>query len=151
MDFCFLKKNGADFVTDEGEIIKNKELTRPSYQPRSFAFCSDTLYDAKNIKILKNTNLLMHESTFAADKMARAHETFHSTASEAASIAKKAKVDKLILTHFSSRYKNPDIFYKEASEIFKDTIIAEDGLKIDITLDHKFVIQELENNQNEPF
>ncbi|MBN2519762.1 MAG: ribonuclease Z [Bacteroidales bacterium] len=132
--------NGADFITGEGIIIKNSELTTPSYDPRSFAYCSDTLFDESIVKIIEGADLLLHEATFCDDKQDIAHETYHSTALEAAEIANKAKIKKLILTHFSSRYKNTDIFLKNAVKKFNEVIIAEDGLEVKINTDHSFNI-----------
>lgn len=139
-------KNGNDITLENGKKIKNSELTYPSFEPRSFAYCSDTSYDTSIIPIIKNIDLLLHESTFALDKESRAKETFHSTAFEAAQIAKEAKVKALLLTHFSSRYKNFDIFFSEAAPVFKNTIIANDGLKIDIDTNHEFKFENLEYN-----
>ncbi len=119
-------KNGEDFEY-RGKIIPNSELTTPARKARSYAFCSDTRYDETIIPVIKNVNLLYHEATFLNDKKERAKETFHSTASDAATIALKAGVRRLIIGHFSARYKNLYPLLEEAREIFPDTTLAIEG------------------------
>ena len=98
----------------------------------SYAFCSDTSYKPDIIDIIQYTNLLYHEATFLSDKEDLAKKTRHSTAKQAALIAKNANVKKLIIGHYSSRYKDISLFKKEAEEIFKDVILAEAGKVISI-------------------
>src|SRR5205085_4853545 len=117
-------KNGKDFITQDGKVIPNNELTIEPRIPRSYAFCSDTRYDERIIPGIKNIDLLYHEATFLNDKLARAEETFHSTASQAATIAKKANVKRLIIGHFSARYKNLYPLLDEAREVFAETTLA---------------------------
>jgi ribonuclease Z len=119
-------KNGQDFIAN-GKTIPNSELTMPARRARSYAFCSDTKYEEKIIPSIKNVDLLYHEATFLSDKKERAHETFHSTASEAATIALKAGAKRLIIGHFSARYKNLYPLLEEAREIFPDTTLAIEG------------------------
>lgn len=123
-------KNGADFQTDRGQIIKHEELTYPSYHPRSYAYISDTLYDESLIPHIQGINMLYHEATFLDEHQDIAAITYHSTARQAASLARKARVHKLLLGHFSTRYKHTERFFAEACEEFPDTILAEDGLSI---------------------
>ena len=120
-------KAGKDVVLSTGEIIPNDELTLPSKKPLSFAFCSDTVYKPNIIPIIKNADLLYHEATFLADKQELAKKTKHSTSKEAAQIAKDANVGKLVVGHYSGRYKDISLFKKEAQEIFENTELAEPG------------------------
>ena len=120
-------KAGADFVTEEGEIISNKKLVIPPQKPRTYAFCSDTAYHEKIIPIIQDVDLLYHEATFADSEQALAKTTFHSTGKEAAQIAKKANAGKLLIGHFSARYKEPQVILDEARSIFPETYaISED-------------------------
>ncbi|MBG7629235.1 MAG: ribonuclease Z [Bacteroidetes bacterium] len=120
-------KNGRDFTLKTGEILKNNMLTQDPPSPKSYAFCSDTSYFPEIIPQIKNVNCLYHETTFLKDKENLAATTKHSTAEQAAKIAKEADVKKLIIGHFSGRYKNKGAFLDEATPIFEDTILAEEG------------------------
>jgi len=120
-------KNGKNFMRSNGEIIRNDKLTFPPPPILIYAFCSDTAYFEDIIPIIKNADLLYHESTFLDDKMELAKKTKHSTALQAAKIAKKALVKKLILGHYSSRYKDIDLFLQEAKIIFKNVELSETG------------------------
>lgn len=120
-------KAGADFITNKGERIKNEELTIPPVPPRSYAYCTDTAYYEPIIDLIKNVDLLYHEATFPEEMSDFAHKTSHSTAKEAAQIAKMAQVNSLILGHFSARYNDASIFLKEAKSIFKNTHLAKEG------------------------
>lgn len=122
-------KQGADFITDEGKVIPNNRLTKPAEQPRSYAYCSDTAYYEEIIPIIEGVDLLYHEATFAEDNISRAKQTGHSTAKQAAEIAKQANVKKLMLGHFSARYTNNQILLNEAKETFPNTILANEGLR----------------------
>ncbi len=127
-------KNGADFVTDSQEVIKNNVLTIPPYKTRSYAYCTDTKYTASIIPVIKNIDLLYHESTFLQKDIELAAETQHSTALQAATIAKNAAVGKLIIGHFSTRYKQTKFFLDEARKVFTNTLLAEDGSTIKVEL-----------------
>lgn len=120
-------KNGKDFIRSNGEIIQNDLLTYPPPPPLKYAFCSDTIYSEDIIPIIKNADLLYHESTFLEDKAELAKKTKHSTALQAAKIAKKSAVKKLILGHYSSRYKDIKLFSQEAKTIFENVELAETG------------------------
>jgi ribonuclease Z len=120
-------KKGEDIVTAEGKVIKNKVLTYPAAPLRSYAFCSDTVYDENLIPYLKKVSLLYHEATFLHAMEKRAKETFHSTAEQAALIAKKAQVQKLIIGHFSARYKDLTPLLEESRLQFKNTELAIEG------------------------
>lgn len=93
-------KNGADYVTPEGKTVSNNLLTRPSAPSRSYAYCSDTIYLPSIVEQIKGVDLLFHEATFANEDAPRAKETFHTTAAQAAEIARRAEVKKLLIGHF---------------------------------------------------
>ncbi len=125
-------KNGEDYITPEGETIPNHRLTRDADTSRSYAYCSDTLPCEHNIPHINGADLLYHEATFANDEKTRAAATFHSTACQAALIAQKANVKKLIIGHFSSRYTDEQILLQEARSIFPQTLAANEGLHISL-------------------
>ena len=125
-------KNGADFETESGKLIPNKILTSDPPRSRSFAYCTDTIYNRGIITKIKNVDLLFHESTFMEEEASRAKETFHSTAKQAATIAKEAQVKKLLIGHFSARYKDLSPLLAEAKSIFPDVELAEEGKSIEI-------------------
>lgn len=120
-------KAGHDFVDEEGKIIPNSTLTTDPRKPRRYAFCSDTIFDERLVGIVKGVDLLYHEATFLSDKADRAKETFHSTAEQAGLIAKKAGVKRLIIGHFSARYKNLYPLLEEAKAVFPETTLALEG------------------------
>jgi len=111
-------KEGGDYTTISGEVIKNRELTLPPYKPRSYAFCTDTRAFTKLYDVLRDVDLLYFETTFAEKDKKLAKETGHSTAVQAATVAVKSNAGKLLMGHFSTRYKNTDQLLKEAREIF---------------------------------
>lgn len=127
-------REGEDFMNDEGEIIPNNKLTLPPYKNRSYAYCTDTAYTEKIIPIIQEVDLLFHEATFAENLKDQAKQTMHSTSQQAAKIAKMAEVKRLILGHFSARYKDVSPIINEAKEIFPNTYAAEDGEKYSIEL-----------------
>jgi ribonuclease Z len=128
-------KEGKDIKLESGEILPNTSLTELPYKPRSFAYCSDTLVYEKNISLLKNVDLLYHEATFLDKDKQLAKITGHSTAKQAAEFAAKAKVGKLLIGHFSSRYKQQEILVQEANEIFANVESAEELKKYSIPLE----------------
>lgn len=125
-------REGADYVTPEGEVIPNARLTRPGKTPRKYAYCSDTMYRPEIVEQIKGVDLLFHEATFAQEEEARAKETFHSTASQAAKIALEAGVGKLVIGHFSARYEDEEILLCQAKQIFHNTVLAEENLCIPV-------------------
>tara|TARA_B100001778_G_scaffold317630_1_gene305477 strand:+ start:308 stop:1213 length:906 start_codon:yes stop_codon:yes gene_type:complete len=125
-DYENLKK-GKDLILNDGKIIENKFVTLPPSEPKSYAFCSDTIYDTGLVEILNHVDVLYHESTFLDSHEELAKLTKHSTASDAAKIAKKANVKSLILGHFSARYKNKNEFLNEAKPYFDNVELAEEG------------------------
>lgn len=114
-------KRGKDIQLSDGYILKNENLTKPAEPSVSYAFCSDTRYLESIIPIIKNVDVLYHEATFLHDLKKMADYTGHTTALEAAKIARKANVKKLILGHFSNRYHDLSVFLNEACEIFPET------------------------------
>jgi len=125
-------KAGADLVLPDGRRVPHQELTRPAPPPRAYAYCSDTRYTESLVPLLEGVNLLYHESTFREDNRERAEKTFHSTAKQAATLAKQAGVEKLVLGHFSSRYKKVEPFAEEAREIFSNTVAGKEGMRIEV-------------------
>ncbi|GBU07425.1 ribonuclease Z [Bacteroidales bacterium] len=121
-------KDGADFITEHGELIANSRLTTAASAARKYAFCSDTAYSEKIIPYIQGIDLLYHEATFRDADAARAKQTQHSTASQAAKIASMAQVKQLMIGHFSARYPNPNILLEEAIAIFPNTVLAQEGL-----------------------
>jgi len=128
-------KAGEDYITPFGKCIDNKELTLPPKSIRTFAYCSDTMYIESLIPIIEGIDLLYHEATFANEKIEQAKITMHSTAQQAAAIAKMAKVKQLIIGHFSLRYKNVNVLLDEARAVFENTLAAEEGKRYEIPLE----------------
>jgi ribonuclease Z len=120
-------KEGGDLMLDNGQIIPNAELVIPAPLPRSYAFCSDTKYFKALADDVKGIDLLYHESTFLQQDLALAKKTGHSTAAQAAQIAKDANVKRLLIGHFSTRYKDLGSYLEEARAIFPETYLATDG------------------------
>ena len=120
-------KQGLDAIDNNGNIIKNNELTLDPIKQRSYAFCSDTKFFEELASDIKDVDLLYHESTFLEEKADRAKQTFHSTAKQAAQMAVLANAQKLILGHFSARYGNLNEFLEEAKPIFSNTELAMEG------------------------
>lgn len=120
-------KQGADVPNIKGEIVKNSTVTLPAPPPKSYAFCSDTAYKEDIVPIIKNVTALYHESTFLEQHKKLAAPTKHSTAVQAATIAKLANVEQLILGHYSTRYNNLEEFKKEAQTVFNNVEVADDG------------------------
>lgn len=125
-------KNGADYVTPEGKTVSNSLLTHPSAPSRSYAYCSDTICLPSIVEQIKGVDLLFHEATFANEDAPRAKETFHTTAAQAAEIARRAEVKKLLIGHFSARYEDENVLLQEASAIFPDTQLAKETLCVSV-------------------
>lgn len=125
-------KQGADYTTPEGEVIANNRLTRPATPSKRYAYCSDTAYTPDIIPFISGVDLLYHEATFIEEDIARARETFHTTAAQAAEIARQAKAKRLVIGHFSARYENDYLLKEEADKIFPDTILAKEGLVLPV-------------------
>ena len=131
-DIALLKK-GEDIVDEKGEIkYKNNQLTFPPKHSRSYAYCSDTKYDEDLIPTIYGVDLLYHEATFTKEMQERAETTFHSTAEQAGLIAKNAHVKKLLIGHFSVRYRELDPVLNEAKSAFSESYLAIEGEFIDV-------------------
>jgi ribonuclease Z len=128
-------KDGENLERD-GIIIPNKDLTTDPLEPRSYAFMTDTLLTRRYLELFKGVQLLYHEATFLHEDLGLARKTLHTTAKQAALLAEQAEVQKLLLGHFSTRYKSDSLFLEEAQEAFSETYLACDGDKI-IWPDHK--------------
>jgi ribonuclease Z len=126
-------KNGEDILDENGVLkYKNSDYTIPADKIRSYAFCSDSLYHEPIIEIIKDVEVLYHEATFLHELLPRANQTNHTTAYQAGLIAKKANVKTLIIGHFSSRYKDLEPLLEETKAVFRNTILAEDGMIIEL-------------------
>lgn len=125
-------KNGADYVKPDGAVIPNALLTTPADPVRSYAYISDTAYYPAVIPAIQGVDLLYHEATYTDGSADKAAQRFHSTARQAAMIARDASVGRLLLGHYSKSYLNEDEHLSEAREIFPQTIAATEGMKIDL-------------------
>lgn len=125
-------KAGHDWVSPEGVVIPNSELTLPADPARSYAYCSDTRYMPELASELKGVNLLYHESTYTEEHQGKAEKYMHSTAREAAITARDANVGTLMLGHYSKRYENERPFLDEANTEFSNVILANEGLIVDV-------------------
>ncbi|MFA0960400.1 ribonuclease Z [Roseivirga sp. BDSF3-8] len=126
-------KKGEDVYDEKGELLYNaSEMTFPPRRSRSYAYCSDTIFDPTLPLYFKGVDLLYHEATFLKDQASRASDTFHSTAEQAAMIAKDAEAGQLLLGHFSIRYKDLSPILSEAKEVFRASRLALEGETITI-------------------
>lgn len=121
-------QSGEDYLQKNGELILNEWVTAPSQPGKSYAYCADTIYDQGLCEKVKNVSLLYHEATYLHDLHERAASRFHSTALQAACIAKTAKASKLLIGHFSSKYELLDAFLDEAKSEFENTELAIEGV-----------------------
>lgn len=130
IDVCYFNKlkQGSDLKQEDGTVIENETVTFDPPPTQSYAFCSDTVYNEEIIPLIENVDVLYHESTFLEQDIEKCIPTGHSTAIQAATIAKKAKVKNLILGHYSTRYSDINLFKKEADTVFDSTLLADDGL-----------------------
>ncbi|GAB1307450.1 ribonuclease Z [Urechidicola sp. KH5] len=127
-------KLGKDFQLSDGSIILNKELTFDPPAPLRYAFCSDTMYNPEMVSQIDGVDLLYHEATFLDDFKELAEKTNHSTAAQAATIAKLAKVKKLVLGHFSARYPDTQLYLEEAKTTFKNVELAAPGKIFEVSI-----------------
>lgn len=125
--YCRLK-NGESFVTDDGEFVDNSKLTSAPEKARSYAYCSDTIYLPELKSQLFGVDLLFHEATFSKSEIKRAKETYHTTAEEAALLARDSDVKSLMIGHYSARYTDCNLLLSEAKNIFTNTILSYEGL-----------------------
>ncbi|MDB5010295.1 MAG: ribonuclease [Mucilaginibacter sp.] len=120
-------KKGKDYTAPDGKVYNNSLLTIDSDQPKTYSYCSDTLYNEMYFDQISNTTLLYHEATFLHNMLDRAKETHHTTALQAAEIAVKTNSQKLLIGHFSARYKKLDELLEEAQSVFPETELAIEG------------------------
>ena len=125
-------KNGDDWLTADGETVPNDRLVTPADAPRSYAYCSDTRYMPELVPLLEGVSTLYHESTYGDDNRLLAEKYNHSTASDAARVARDAHVRQLLLGHYSSRYDDEQVLLKEASDIFPNTLLSQEMMVIDV-------------------
>lgn len=123
-------KAGQDFIFPNGEVISNDQLVTPADPPRSYAYCSDTIYKPDIVEYLKGVNLLYHEATYADDNLMLAEKYHHTTARQAAQIALAANAKQLLIGHFSQRYEDENLLLSEAKAVFPNTLLANEGLTI---------------------
>jgi ribonuclease Z len=120
-------KQGLNVLTDDGELFKYEDYTLPPRPSRKYSYCSDTAYEPGLVAYIEGSDTLYHEATYAEIHLEKAKENFHSTAIQAANIALKSKAKKLIIGHFSSRYKSLDMLLEEARSVFAETVLAVEG------------------------
>mgnify|MGYP002619663326 CR=1 FL=1 len=125
-------KKGQDYNDSNGKLYQNTEITLEPPPPRIYAFCSDTIYQEPVAEIVKNADLLYHEASFMHDRIEMAHEKFHSTTIEAATLALKANAKKLIIGHYSARYDDLKPLLAEARSVFPNTFLATEGACFEI-------------------
>jgi ribonuclease Z len=124
-------KYGGNITLDNGQIIPNAELSFDPEPTKSYAFCSDTIYNESIVPLIQNADVLYHEATFLESEADKAEKTMHSTAKQAASIAKLANVKHLVLGHYSTRYSSIELFQQEAETIFPSVLLGDDGKVFD--------------------
>src|SRR6201999_4301318 len=120
-------KKGADYTSPEGTVYKNADITTSPEAPKTYAYCSDTLYNPNYFKQISNADMLYHEATFLNNMLDRAKMTHHTTALQAAQIAEMTNVKKLLIGHFSARYKTLNELLDEAQSVFPETELALEG------------------------
>jgi ribonuclease Z len=123
---------GLDYITPKGSRIKNAEVTADPERGKKYAFCADTKYDENIIPHIYGADMIYHETTYLDSLREKAEERFHSTTKQAAMIARKAMVGKLLIGHFSSKYSTLDQFAEEAKEVFAETELALEGVTYNI-------------------
>ena len=123
-------KNGKDWTTPDGDVIENSRLTTPADPTRSYAYCSDTRYMPQLYRLVEGVNLLYHESTYTEECKERAKLYYHSTAQQAATVARDAHVGKLLLGHYSARYDDEEGLLKEARAIFPESYLSNEGMTV---------------------
>ena len=123
-------KNGKDWTTPDGDVIENSRLTTTADPTRSYAYCSDTRYMPQLYRLVEGVNLLYHESTYTEECKERAKLYYHSTAQQAATVARDAHVGKLLLGHYSARYDDEEGLLKEARAIFPESYLSNEGMTV---------------------
>lgn len=121
-------KAGSDWMTEEGECIPNSRLVEPAEAPRSYAYCSDTRYIPTLHECVKGVTALYHESTYGEDNLLLAEKYYHSTARQAALVARDAQAGRLLLGHYSSRYEDENVLLNEAKQVFENTELCDEQM-----------------------
>lgn len=127
-----LLKRGIDYTDSEGKVYRASDLTTPAQAPRAYAFCSDTLNTKNYWSYIEKVDLLYHEATFLHEMLDRAEETYHTTALQAAEIAKAVNAKKLVIGHFSARYRDLQPLLDESRTVFANTELAIEGETFEI-------------------
>ncbi|MBR1551646.1 MAG: ribonuclease Z [Muribaculaceae bacterium] len=128
-------RQGSDYITPDGHTVPNAELTLPPEASRSFAYASDTMPSRRVVRAVEGVDWLYHEATYAQDCVRQAHSRYHSTARDAATVARDADVGQLIIGHFSNRYDDATPLLREAQEVFPHTRLAAEGMVVDLNGD----------------
>ena len=127
-------QDGKKVKLINGRIVKPQEVLDPPRLGRKIVIAGDTKPSDNIARLARGADVLVHEATFAEELIERAHDDLHSTPSGAASVAKKARIKRLVLTHVSARYGDPKVLLEEARKVFPNTIVAEDFMKIEVPL-----------------
>ena len=125
-------KAGADWTTPDGEVVSNERLVEPAEPARSYAYCSDTRYIPTLPARIKGVSMLYHESTYGEDNLLMAQKYYHSTARQAALVAREAGVGQLLLGHYSSRYEDEQVLLREAQNVFENTYLTDENKIFDV-------------------
>ena len=125
-------KAGSDWTMPDGEVVRNERLVEPAAPARSYAYCSDTRYIPMLHQRIKNISTLYHESTYGEDNLLMAQKYYHSTARQAALVAREAGVGQLLLGHYSSRYEDEQVLLREAQNVFENTYLTDENAVFDV-------------------
>jgi ribonuclease Z len=125
-------KAGSDWITAEGETVPNSKLVEAADQPRSYAYCSDTRYIPTLHERIRGVTALYHESTYGEDNLLMAEKYYHSTARQAALVARDAGVGKLLLGHYSSRYEDENVLLNEAKQVFENSFLCDEQMVFEL-------------------
>lgn len=132
LEYYPLLKRGVDLDLPDGRVLRNADYTTDSEQPKKYCYCSDTLFDERYLDSIRGCNILYHEATFLHEMLDRANQTHHTTALQAAQVAKETGAARLLIGHFSSRYKALQPLLEEARSVFKETELAIEGITYSI-------------------
>jgi ribonuclease Z len=127
MTFYSSLQNGLDYITPKGEVIRNATVTTAPEKGKKYAFCADTRYDEALIPFIQGADMIYHETTYLDNMREQAFNRFHTTTKQAAELAQKAGVKKLLIGHFSSKYSTLDYFQTETRQVFPNTDLAIEG------------------------
>ena len=125
-------KAGSDWITAEGETVSNSKLVETADQPRSYAYCSDTRYIPTLHERIRGVTALYHESTYGEDNLLMAEKYYHSTARQAALVARDAGAGKLLLGHYSSRYEDENVLLNEAKQVFENSFLCDEQMVFEL-------------------